>query len=152
MKKYLVIAVLAVFGALFAVPGVASAHHVTLTADVSCLEDDGSWSVTWTANNSESNKTMDITDTDLVGDSNTSGGFDQNPADPTFSPDPVPFSGNATAVTEHGSGTARVRLSVTGDWTQASENTDTETVNKPTQLCNPHVHGTASLDADVSCV
>jgi hypothetical protein len=56
--------------------------------------------------------------------------------DPAFTPDPVPFSGSATAVLNYASNVASARVRVEADWVQFSGTaTDTETVNKPTTPC-----------------
>ena len=113
--KYLFITAVAILGALFVAPGVASAHHVTLGSEVSCIAANGSWTVTWSATNSESNKRMVFDSITLETDTNTSGSYNGTAADPAFA-DPVGFSGTTTADSTFAGTIQRVRLSVQVDW------------------------------------
>jgi len=113
--KYLFITAFAILGALFVAPGVASAHHVTLGSEVSCIAANGSWTVTWSATNSESNKRMVFDSITLETDTNTSGSYNGTAADPAFA-DPVGFSGTTTADSTFAGTIQRVRLSVQVDW------------------------------------
>jgi hypothetical protein len=79
---------------------------VTLTGASSCVAANGTYSITWTLTNNASDRQMQVTDLDFDGDNNLSGGngddeFDTDLNDPTFSPNLIPASGAATAVTNH---------------------------------------------------
>src|SRR5687767_3264911 len=85
-------------GGLALTAGVADAHHATLSATTSCVNAQGVWTVTWTVENSESGKVMNVTDVDLDTDNNTSGPVNDSGTAPSFSPSPVPAGGTATAL------------------------------------------------------
>jgi hypothetical protein len=137
----LVVAIALAFAGLWLTTTRAQAHHVILSGVPTCIEEDGSWTVDWTATNSEDDKLMTIADVDLEGDTNTSGGYDQSLAAPTLSPTVVAFSGSATGESSQGASTLRVRLTVYATWTGAN-NTAQAVVYKPEDCTPPEATST----------
>jgi LPXTG-motif cell wall-anchored protein len=120
--------IVAVFG------GAAFAHNITLTAETSCVDAQGVWTVTWHAHN-DFNSPMTILNTHLETDDNYSGTPLNPGTTPTFSPNPVAYNSTGNALTTSPFGNAgtiaRVRVRVEVKWNDGYTDSDSLIVNKP---------------------
>lgn len=124
--KLVIGALLAITGALFMLPGIASATEVDLDKNVSCLSEDGSWSVTWTATNTDSDLEMTIYVSYIL----------ENFDPVSFTPTTVAPGASATAISHFGPGLTSATLIVEASWGDEIDGSGLE-ADQPTELCSP---------------
>jgi hypothetical protein len=132
----------AVIGSIGLGAGVASAWHPVTVGQATC-QDNGSWTVEWTAGNSETDTASVMT-------------FDSatvNGASIALSPNSVPASGSASGASTHTSATSSATLVVTARWASVTPNevaSRTATVNRPENCVAPTTTTVAATTTTVA--
>ncbi|MEO8541379.1 MAG: hypothetical protein ABI577_16675, partial [bacterium] len=123
----------------------AFAHHATVTGQAVCGTD-GKWTVNWNIANSESDKYMFLTNVVVQNAGNNVG------TTSATTPDPVGFSGAATAQTTNiPANIASVKMTVTADWYYYTDKLDHSNDNKDSGHVGPQNHSSVDITRPTNC-
>ena len=117
----------------FALTGPASAHHPIFEPGAPCVNEDGTWQVSWTVGNSESHKEGTLTDVQLTPAGSSITNIKVGAILPMRGSDKPALQGVQTL----GADDKVAQIGVSVQWPGAFKADTSKVIEKPTQKCKP---------------